>query len=103
MWKLTAALAALVLALAVATFVIRGEQHGAGQPESGSTASNRLRLISGRDCGRAVLRDWVNDGRIDNTYARKCYLSALRLLPQDGVLVEPFDAIVDALKGPTNY
>jgi len=99
-----AALTAVVLALVVASFVIREEQHGApGQPESTSTASERPHLISGRDCGRAVIRDWVNDGRIDNSYARKCYLSALRLLPQDGVHVEAFDAIEDALKSPTDY
>lgn len=37
-----------------------------------------------RPCGKAILRDWASDGRIDGTYARSCYTAARSLVPEDG-------------------
>jgi hypothetical protein len=34
-------------------------------------------------CGRAVLADWGEDGRIDHEYRDTCYLAAMDTLPED--------------------
>jgi hypothetical protein len=34
-------------------------------------------------CGRQVINDWYDDGRIDGTYAAHCYDDAIEILPRD--------------------
>jgi len=34
-------------------------------------------------CGRQVIDDWYDDGRIDGTYAEHCYDDAIEILPRD--------------------
>ena len=34
-------------------------------------------------CGRQVIDDWYDDGRIDGTYAAHCYDDAIEILPRD--------------------
>jgi len=34
-------------------------------------------------CGRQVINDWYDDGRIDGTYAEHCYDDAIEILPRD--------------------
>ena len=34
-------------------------------------------------CGRAVIDDWYDDGRVDGTYALHCYDDAIDILPRD--------------------
>jgi hypothetical protein len=34
-------------------------------------------------CGRQVIDDWYDDGRIDGTYAYHCYDDAIEILPRD--------------------
>ena len=34
-------------------------------------------------CGRQVIDDWYDDGRIDGTYAFHCYDDAIEILPRD--------------------
>jgi hypothetical protein len=34
-------------------------------------------------CGRAVIDDWYEDGRVDGTYALHCYDDAIETLPRD--------------------
>jgi len=34
-------------------------------------------------CGRQVINDWYDDGRIDGTYAYHCYDDAIEILPRD--------------------
>ena len=34
-------------------------------------------------CGRAVIDDWYEDGRVDGTYALHCYDDAIEILPRD--------------------
>ena len=34
-------------------------------------------------CGRAVIDDWYDDGRVDGTYALHCYDDAIEILPRD--------------------
>ena len=34
-------------------------------------------------CGRQVIDDWYDDGRIDGTYALHCYDDAIEILPRD--------------------
>ena len=36
-----------------------------------------------RPCWKTVIKDWLNDTRIDGVYARRCYREALRRLPSD--------------------
>jgi hypothetical protein len=36
-----------------------------------------------RSCGRAVIDDWYEDGRVDGTYAFHCYDDAIESLPRD--------------------
>ena len=36
-----------------------------------------------RSCGRAVIDDWYEDGRVDGTYALHCYDDAIDSLPRD--------------------
>jgi len=36
-----------------------------------------------RPCWKTVVKDWLNDTRIDGVYARRCYREALRRLPSD--------------------
>ena len=34
-------------------------------------------------CGRQVLDDWYDDGRVDGTYALRCYDDAIEIIPRD--------------------
>lgn len=34
-------------------------------------------------CGRKVIDDWFDDGRVDGTYALRCYEDAIDILPAD--------------------
>ena len=34
-----------------------------------------------RSCGKAIIRDWYPDGRVDRVYPLECYGAALGLLP----------------------
>lgn len=34
-------------------------------------------------CGRAVIDDWYDNGRVDGTYALHCYDDAIEILPRD--------------------
>jgi hypothetical protein len=34
-------------------------------------------------CGRQVIDDWYEDGRVDGTYALHCYDDAIEILPRD--------------------
>ncbi|MHB1244119.1 MAG: hypothetical protein ACYC1P_12105, partial [Gaiellaceae bacterium] len=34
-------------------------------------------------CGRQVLDDWYDDGRVDGTYALHCYDDAIEIIPRD--------------------
>ena len=34
-------------------------------------------------CGRAVIDDWYDNGRVDGTYALNCYDEAIEILPRD--------------------
>ena len=36
-----------------------------------------------KSCGRAVIDDWYDDGRVDGTYALHCYDDAIEILPRD--------------------
>ena len=36
-----------------------------------------------QSCGRAVINDWYDDGRVDGTYALHCYDDAIDILPPD--------------------
>jgi hypothetical protein len=36
-----------------------------------------------KSCGRAVIDDWYDDGRVDGTYALHCYDDAIDSLPRD--------------------
>lgn len=36
-----------------------------------------------KSCGRAVIDDWYEDGRVDGTYALHCYDDAIQILPRD--------------------
>jgi hypothetical protein len=36
-----------------------------------------------KSCGRAVIDDWYDDGRVDGTYALHCYEDAIDSLPRD--------------------
>ena len=36
-----------------------------------------------KSCGRAVIDDWYDDGRVDGTYALHCYNDAIKALPRD--------------------
>jgi hypothetical protein len=36
-----------------------------------------------KSCGRAVIDDWYDDGRVDGTYALHCYDDAIESLPPD--------------------
>jgi hypothetical protein len=36
-----------------------------------------------RPCGAAVIADWADNGRVDRSYAPRCYGVALRSLPED--------------------
>jgi hypothetical protein len=36
-----------------------------------------------KSCGRAVIDDWYEDGRVDGTYALHCYDDAIEALPRD--------------------
>ena len=36
-----------------------------------------------QSCGRAVIDDWYDDGRVDGTYALHCYDDAIEILPRD--------------------
>jgi hypothetical protein len=38
---------------------------------------------AGVPCGAAVISDWADNGRIDRSYAPRCYGAALRALPED--------------------
>lgn len=96
MWRPGAAIASLALALLATTFFAGGERpRPSARQESAPTFTS-----SKRDCGRAVLRDWVDNEQIDRAYARRCYVLALRRLPEDGHVPE---ALLTALKGPRDY
>ena len=60
------ALRALVLAAAFVTTLVVAAPAGAAQ-----------------SCGRAVIDDWYDDGRVDGTYALHCYDDAIEILPRD--------------------
>jgi hypothetical protein len=106
MWRPGAALAVLLLALVMTSLVHRGEQRRtSSRPESVSTlrrSTDRADAISGRNCGRAVIRDWADNARIDHAYARQCYELALRSVPEDG-RTPLIDAVVSASKGLRDY
>lgn len=36
-----------------------------------------------KSCGRVVIDDWFDDGRVDGTYALYCYDDAIEILPRD--------------------
>lgn len=36
-----------------------------------------------KSCGRAVIDDWYDDGRVDGTYPLHCYDDAIKILPPD--------------------
>jgi len=36
-----------------------------------------------KSCGRQVIDDWYDNGRIDGTYAEHCYDDAIEILPRD--------------------
>jgi hypothetical protein len=60
------ALRALVLAAAFVTLLVVAAPAEAAQ-----------------SCGRAVIDDWYDDGRVDGTYALHCYDDAIEILPRD--------------------
>jgi hypothetical protein len=97
MWRPGAAIAALLLALVMASVFHRGEQTRAPGRQESAPAS---KAVARGGCGKAVLRDLVDNGQIDRDYAQGCYQSALRLLPEDG---PPPEALIVAVKGPTGY
>ena len=39
--------------------------------------------VAAKSCGRAVIDDWYDDGRVDGTYALHCYDDAIEALPRD--------------------
>jgi hypothetical protein len=39
--------------------------------------------LAAKSCGRAVIDDWYDDGRVDGTYALHCYDDAIEALPRD--------------------
>ena len=36
-----------------------------------------------QSCGRQVIDDWYDDGRVDGTYALHCYDDAIEIMPRD--------------------
>ncbi|MEO5577293.1 MAG: hypothetical protein ABIR67_12920 [Gaiellaceae bacterium] len=60
------ALRALVLVVAFVALLVAAAPAGAAE-----------------SCGRKVIDDWYNDGRIDGTYALRCYDDAIEILPRD--------------------
>jgi hypothetical protein len=96
MWRPGAALAALLLAL-VATSFFDGDKQSRISKQTSSTLG--AKPILGRRCGRAVIRDLVDNGRLDHSYARRCYVSALRLIPEEGAAGQNLaDTVSTALK-----
>jgi hypothetical protein len=104
MWRPGAAIAALLLVVFSASFFGGGEQRRMPvQQEEASaltSSTDRAEVVSARGCGRALIRDSADNGQIDHSYARRCYESALRLVPEDGPIPE---ALLTALKGPSGY
>ena len=39
--------------------------------------------VAAQSCGRQVIDDWYDDGRVDGTYALHCYDDAIEILPRD--------------------
>ncbi len=49
------------------------------------SAPSRVKTVAASSsCGRALIQDWFQNGRIDRSYARPCYEAALRLVPEVG-------------------
>jgi hypothetical protein len=52
------------------------------------------------DCGKKVLADWFDNGRIDRLYPLNCYEEAIDAIPDDiGPYVDAEDVITRALQG----
>lgn len=87
----------LTVALLVAVLAIQFWPSGQGQvPKQSLGARNGA---TDRPCGKAILRDWVSDGRLDGTYAMSCYEDARRLVPEDGgPLYGSGGALIEALE-----
>lgn len=45
-------------------------------------------------CVKALVQDWFEDGRVDRSYPRFCYESALGFMPDDGE-VPAFEEILE--------
>jgi len=106
MWRPGAAIAALLLALVMTSLFDGRDQPRTSARPASPPSLNKANAISARDCGRAVIRDWADNREIDGSYARDCYVSALRLIPDDGrppPTQELVDALITALKGPFGY
>ncbi len=69
----------------------REQGHVAAQRES------RVQKVSASagGCAKAILRDWIPDGRVDGTYATSCYEALRRMVPETsygtGSLLEAID------------
>jgi len=65
------------LALAAASLVVAV---AAGFALSAATAAP---ASAGTPCSTQVINDWFDDGTIDHTYAKHCYVEAIQHLPRD--------------------
>ena len=55
------------------------------------------------ECGRQVLADWYDNGRIDKLYPLNCYEEAIDAIPSDiGPYVDAEEVITRALQGALN-
>ena len=56
------------------------------------------------DCGKKVLADWFDNGRIDRLYPLNCYEEAIDAIPDDiGPYVDAEDVITRALQGALRH
>jgi hypothetical protein len=65
------------LAVAAASLVVA---IAAGFALSAATAAP---ASAGEPCSKQVIDDWFDDGTIDHTYAKHCYIEAIQHLPRD--------------------
>jgi hypothetical protein len=89
MWR--AALATAVLLLVVLAIQV---WHG-GQSQMPRRALVPRDTVSERACGKAILRDWIWDDRVDGSYARSCYEALRQMLPDGGAVYGDAGSLID--------
>jgi hypothetical protein len=53
--------------------------------------------VAASSCGRAVIRDWYDNGRVDRLYPNRCYREAIATLPAEQLTRRAHTAIDRAL------